>query len=97
MQNVEGNYDEIVEWLDNQNYWGVGYTELRGMTEDGFLNVGLFSVCETHDDKSCTVCQGFNGRGMTTNFKLLEVSLDTDDIEVVIEIEEPDKTHLITF
>ena len=55
MENVEGNYNEIVEWLDNNKRGpGVQHSESHGEVGSGNdlwtrLNYGLFSICrESH-------------------------------------------------
>lgn len=72
MINVEGNYEEIVEYMNKRRMFkGVEYSDSHGLFhyhEDGSrsrLNYGLFSVIEDFHDKpdtmqTCAAYMSFN-------------------------------------
>lgn len=96
---IEGDYEAIVDYLDtNPVINGVGFSTLHGAQEDGWYNVGLFSVNQDHFP-DCYVCQGENsGKAMNTKFgeDIVEWEIDLAGY-VVTQIENPESTHLIRF
>lgn len=98
MNHIEGNYDEIVKYLDDHDVFkAVGNALLHGVTEDGFLNVGLFSMVENHFD-ICDICTDKDELfGMNVKFEKVAVEVDTCDTYFVIEVEDAEQSHLIRF
>lgn len=75
MINVDGNYEEIVEYLDNNPVNGVDYVGSHGIvgTDDTgkfySLNVGLFSIntgLDGHYGDTCSVCKTPEAHGLFT-------------------------------
>lgn len=66
MINVEGNYEEIIDWMDKHPVKGVMYQTNRGVSDDSSLqlvrlNWGLFSILTDHPSSTegLTCCQPF--------------------------------------
>jgi hypothetical protein len=90
MINVEGNYEEILEWMDNYPVREIQYNShgewISGTDEDGRveraqLNFGLFSLVPSEDTHEinyrCGICVG----GTSTFFKYVH---DIEHAENVI-------------
>lgn len=94
---IEGRYEEIVEYLDMHPGNGVGFTDFHG----GHGNVGLFSVRDTHNDnyQSCGFCHRdvAGGTAFECDFNILKVDIDLMPPFHKVDVERPDKTHLIVF
>jgi hypothetical protein len=98
MQNVDGDYDEIVEWLDTNPGIGVEFYLSHGMPADAqgfYLNVGLFSLNEDHLD-NCQMCTYGTG-GYTCQFDRTKVAVATEGFTEAWRIEDNYTTHLIRF
>ena len=100
MQNVDGDYDEIVEWLDNNPVEGVEFFMSHGIWDAAnsmSLNVGLFSLEEDHyADGDCLVCAGSNG-DFACYFERTKISVPTEAYTEIWHVEQPELTHLIRF
>lgn len=96
---IEGDYAAIVDYLDSHGmFHGVGFSSIHGAQEEGWYNVGLFSINQDHFSE-CYVCEGeASGKAMNTQFgrTTVEWEVDLAGIEIT-EIENPESTHLIRF
>lgn len=97
---IEGDYEAIVDYLDSYRpIQGVGFANIHGAQEEGWYNVGLFSINQDHFSE-CRICteEIDSGKAMKTQFDrtTVEWDVDLDGIEVTV-IENPESTHLIRF
>lgn len=97
---IEGDYEAIVDYLDTHPIInGVAFSGIHGAQEEGWYNVGLFSVNQDHFP-DCYICKGEveSGKCMRTRFDrtTVEWEVDLSGIEVT-KIENPESTHLIRF
>lgn len=102
MINVDGDYEEIIEHLDNNPVYGIGFTSLHGYNSDPvrggvYLNVGLFSLNEDHNDGDCIVCDDQGSARFVCNFSETKIELGVDEYVDPWDIEQPELTHLIRF
>lgn len=99
--NIEGDYAEIVAWMDQHPNIGVRYSDSHGRERGDHFNVGLFSMVTEHlmSPRDCLACSGeFTPvRAFNCNFDKKVVFLATDTPVDPIEIENPEQSHLIRF
>ena len=98
MLNVEGDYEEIVEWLDAHPTYQPEFHSIHGHTQDGYFNYGLYSINQNHPDEACYGCLGgYTGVAMITRFSEMTIELDGAEGFVVLGVENPKHSHLIRF
>lgn len=102
MSHIEGVYEEILEDLEKTT-GDFGFHSFHGSFDtDGdsmfHMNVGLFSVNDTHPD-NCHFCtHGYNtGTSHVCSFDNTSVMLDVEEYCSDVDIENPESTHLIRF
>ena len=88
MPNVEGNYEEIVQWMNDHPTNGVDWWYSHGSVEMAVangenLNFGLFSLNDTNTQKGLWSC----------SFETLWVYFDG----LGIAVEDPENSHTLVF
>lgn len=99
MINVDGDYKEIVSWMNENPVRGVRHTNLHGFVLDvGMMNVGLFSLNDDHSgEEHCLVCTGYGSAIYECSFSDLTIEVDMDDGCFNLDVEHPEESHLIRF